>query len=188
MSSFRDLVSDVWNEVKHNLQGEHEVRLYWSEADLVHSMANMVEQRLRKLGKSDLVHVAPFLGANEELFGKKAKRIETFLEKYNKKTGRSRSKLAPDIVVVNANDSSDLLGCVEVKLLLGTNWWKGTLSNVADDYHRVALLRGEVFPEAVLCVAFDPQTESLRQKRELKDLLDKLEKGTTGAFVLRHGC
>lgn len=171
-----------------SLSGTHTVRPYWSEADLVHSMANMVQQGLVSRGMSEVVHVAPYLGTDEDLFGKKTVQIEAFLRAYNKATGRSRSKLAPDITVVNPSDTSDLLGCVEVKLYLGTNYWKSKMSDLEDSYKRVRLLRGKVFPEAFLAVAFDPQMSSLNQQKELTSKLNTLESKGGQGFVLRYGC
>jgi len=152
-------------------------------------MSSKIQQGLQERKSNAVVHVAPYLGTDEGLYGRKARAIKDFLKEYNKVIRRTRSKLAPDIIVVNPKDLSDLVGCVEVKLLLGTNFWESRLSSVEDNYHRVRLLKKrKVFPESFLAVAFDPQHSARGQQKELPQKLDTLERRNGSGFVLRYGC
>jgi hypothetical protein len=189
ISPFRAVVLDTWKEVENELKKHSEIRPYWSEADLVHWMSSKIQQGLQERRSNAVVHVAPYLGTDEGLYGRKAIVIKDFLKEYNKVTRSTSRKLAPDIIVVNPKDASDFVGCVEVKLLLGTNFWESRLSSVKDDYHRVRLLKKcKVFPESFLAVAFDPQDSARGQQKELSQKLDALERRYRSGFVLRYGC
>jgi hypothetical protein len=189
LAEILELFKAVWDDAAQNMDRPSKVMPYWSEADLVHSLATRFQQSLiANPGTGNLVvKVSSSLIPDEELFGAKSMDIQKFIDLWKQETKKKRVKVIPDIIVHDSGNVEDIKLCGEVKLILGTNYWDSKLESVKDDLAKRRLYKETgISDEAVMAVGFSPRFESPNQLKDLKLVLD--ESRVRAPHLLRYNC
>ena len=103
-------LQDAWNNVKEQMCKRTDIAQYWSEHDLLHSIATLYEENLKDAGIQDfIIHVSSSI-TPRVLEGELSKNLQKYLNKHRERN------ISPDLIVHKTDDVEHLFElCAEIK-------------------------------------------------------------------------